>query len=112
MIANENRDCVYRRLSVFIKRYEVAKKLYCSYDEDGKSRGSYTSLEPYLYLSLACLVYFCKFGNLKMLNCALKLGDVISSCRHKIEDMKLLKMCFELELSSVHKVMEKAAVKI
>ena len=112
MITNEKQNSVYAGLSRFIKRYEVTKKVYAYYDENGKAYGSYDALKPYLYLSLACLVYFSKYKNLKMLNCALKLGDVFSSRSYKIKNKKLLRLCFQLEINSVDTVMEKAGIKI
>lgn len=69
-------------LDRFIKRYEITKRLHTQYDSNHRPMTERTtSYEAYPLLALVALVHHHRTGNLKYLNGALKLCDVISSHR-------------------------------
>lgn len=73
-------------LDRYVKRFEVSKRLYVSYD--GTMSAVDNQLAPaaaYPMLALACLVNYNRTSNLKHLNTALKLCDLLSSRTEALE---------------------------
>lgn len=65
-----------------MKSFEVSKKVFAEYRAGfrvSEAAGKFDAVEHYASLSLACLLFFGKSGNLKFLNVALKLNDFICS---------------------------------
>ncbi len=103
-------ESAYKVLSGFIKKFEVTKKLCATYNTEFKGSGDHTNTELYLWLSLNCLVFYSRSDNLKMLNCALKLSDLLSSCKTQVADQKLLTLNFSLEMLLVQRLMQNSGV--
>ena len=71
---------VYYWLSKLLSRFEVKKKLYSFYSNKMKPLcDNYADLSNYVLLSYNLLLYYEKSKNLKMLNGALKLNDLLCS---------------------------------
>lgn len=95
----------YQWLSFFIRKFEVTKKIWNSYTVSFKpaTSSSYNILLNYATLALNLLTYFEKFSNYKMINCAFKLNDLLTS---KINDLKtfqeifisLISLCLEMKI--------------
>jgi len=110
ILNEEKTEIAYTSLSKIIKIYEVTKKLYPHYDMDWKGQENFQNIDSYVWLHLACITYYSKFKNLKMLNCALKLGDVISSRFQKIEQRLWPETCFLLEVKMVENMINISGV--
>jgi hypothetical protein len=110
ILNEEKTEIVYSSLSKIIKKYEVTKKLYSHYDKDWKGQENFQNIDTYVWLHLVCITYYSKFKNLKMLNCALKLGDFISSRFQQIEHRLWPETCFLLEVKMVEYMIKKSGV--
>ena len=90
-------------LSRYIKKYEVTKKLWSEYSPDWKKASDrYDDPSQYLLLSLACMLRFQDTKNLKMLNTALKLNDLLCSLEIEDEfDQGALTLCLNLEKETI-----------
>jgi len=73
-------------LNEFIKKFEVKKILYSSYDKNFKESSSlYSNLRNYILLSTLCMLAYKKNKNLKYLNTSLKLNDTVCSQINKLK---------------------------
>ncbi|TGN08006.1 hypothetical protein [Leptospira ilyithenensis] len=67
-------------LSSYIRKFEVTKKLYQNYDLGFKAPiGQFDVATNYIFLSIAANLFFKLYRNFKMLNVALKVGDLVVS---------------------------------
>ena len=86
-----NRDGYLFWLNRFLKRFEVSKKLYSAYQPSMKfASNNYHSYLNYALLSLVSLCDYEWAGNLKMLNTALKLNDLLCSQKNELKEPELL----------------------
>ena len=101
-------------LDRYIKKYEVTKKLWNEYSADWKKASDrYDSPSQYLTLSLSCLLRFRDTKNLKMLNTALKLNDLL--CSLELEDefeQEALALCLDLEKELVSELYSSLNIEI
>jgi len=92
-------------LNEFIKKFEVKKRLYSSYDRNFKESSSlYSNLRNYLLLSTLCLLAYKKNKNLKYLNTSLKLNDTACSQINKLKtnlEKSLFYHILKIELQNV-----------
>ena len=92
-------------LNGFIKKFEVKKRLYSSYDSNFKENSSlYTNLRNYIILSTLCLMKYEKNKNLRYLNTSLKLSDTVCSQINEIKsnlDKSLFYYILKTELQNV-----------
>ena len=73
-------------LEKIIKKFEVKKRLFSSYDSNlNENSENYINLRNYILLSAVCLMIYKKSKNLRYLNTSLKLNDTISSQIKTIE---------------------------
>ncbi len=102
-------------LDLFVKKFEINKKIFIVYDLQFKEKSQdYTLLVNYALLSLACMLAYKKTRNLKYLNVGLKINDTLCSQIKKIKDgyeIFLLKKSLERELDFVFKLCEKKGIK-
>jgi len=93
-------------LNKFIKKFEVKKRLYSSYDRNFKENSSlYSNLRNYLLLSTLCLLAYKKNKNLKYLNTSLKLNDTACSQINKLKnnlEKSLFYHILKIELQNVN----------
>ena len=96
---------LYQWLSRFLQRFEVTKKLYATYTVEFKrSTSDYQILTNYSLLALNLVLYYERTHNLKMLNGALKLNDLLCSARTELdlpEDLFLTIAVLRREAASV-----------
>lgn len=113
-LSGEEDPSIYKALSAYLGRYEVTKKLYSSYDEKMKPETEdFQGIGPYVMLAVACGAYYLKNGNLKFLNCLLKLSDVIISSQTRFDDdtMHLIsKYAVATELVAVRELSQRSEV--
>ena len=102
----------YKILSRFIQKYEVTKKIYDKYDSRMKGEGSFHKIEPYVWFHMACLNYYLTFGNLKMLNCGLKIGDLISSVVDESKAIHIVRISQALEIRAIQKLVKKHGLSV
>ncbi len=92
-------------LDLMIKKFEIKKKLFGSYDSEFKENvKEFSNLKNYIFLSLICLLKFEKTHNLKFLNVSLKLNDLISSQITKlfsVEEVMLYSFIIKKEIELV-----------
>ncbi len=105
------------RLMEFVRRFEVTRKLHDRYGhelrpEPGAESGD---LRLYAWLSVCCGLAYRSFGKIQLLNCQLKLNDLLSSCRARFtagegELPRLCAIAVALEEEAVRGVMKEAGV--
>jgi len=111
-------DAVYELLSIFVKKFEVSKRLSSCYGVDCKRMDKEeNTFDPsiYVYLSLSALLFYEKTQNLKFLNAALKLNDTICSMEKTIKrsDLRcLFNQCLRLETGSVERILHNKGIQI
>lgn len=92
-------------IDVFVRKFEINKKIFLSYDKDFKEiSNNYSNLQNYLLLSVICLLQYTKTKNLKFINASLKLNDVICSRIQIIKDefdISLFKIILNMELTCI-----------
>lgn len=76
-------------LSFFIQRFEVRRKLFDKYKFPFKPAGDAAPPIAYSLLALSCAVHFETTHNLKMLNTALKLNDLLCSISDSLHIVEL-----------------------
>jgi len=75
LIIKDNR--VSSKLDFYIKKFEINKLIFNKYDEKGFGLGLHDNVLNYTVLSKACLEAYKLDKNLKYLNTALKLNDIL-----------------------------------
>ena len=97
-------------LSKLVKSFEIKKKIFTEYDFNKNTFSiDYKNLRNYILFSLLCGKEFKNSRNLKYLNTALKLNDIISSKVIQISENSNLLLAFyaiSLELSSINTIKE------
>lgn len=94
-------------MDLFIKKYEVFRRIYPTYidlnpPDKIKRLGDYTRATNYLLLSLCCLTIYKLTNNLKYINTALKINDLlccISEVFSKQKDYLIFIANLKIELS-------------
>lgn len=102
---------------IFIHKFEVSKILHRAYDESMKPirEKGYAGLEAYIYLCYAAVECFDMDKNMKYLNAALKLNDLICSCENFIkgdEMRRLAAHCIERETGNIKTKLEAEGITI
>ena len=101
-------DILYRWLSRFLSRFEVTKKLYTVYTSRMRPASQeFRVLTTYALLSLCLILYYDDTENLKMVNGALKLNDVLCSNASRLdqtEDLLLTFISLRMEVGSVRQL--------
>ena len=101
-------------LSVFVGKFESKKRLFAQYGADLRKRGSdHRSPSQYMALSFALLCYHRSHGDLKFLNAALKIHDLVCSVLDEVrapDDRTLLHVGLRLELKAFEKLAEEKGV--
>ena len=96
---------LYQWLSRFLQGFEVTKKLYATYTVEFKRATSdYHVLTNYSLLALNLVLYYERTQNLKMLNGALKLNDLLCSAEvglESAEDLLLAIAALRREIACV-----------
>lgn len=92
-------------LNIFLKKFEVRKKIFDSYDESFvENVSNYKNMINYILLSNICTVEYELTKNLKFLNVILKLNDLICSEIENINEnieLNLALYCLQKELTFV-----------
>jgi len=73
-------------LDLYVKRFEVSKRLYNEYDENWKptKNSSYLDIDLYIVLAEICSYAYKLTGCTKYLSCLLKLDDTLLSLKEKM----------------------------
>ena len=107
-------DRVYRILSMFIKKYEIFKRIFDRYNGSLEKIGSnYKNISNYIYLALNIALYYAKRENLKFLNAQLKINDAVCSVVSEVKDINdLILFCIsvDLEVGFIKSLMQKKGV--
>ena len=106
---------VYKWLSIYIKKYEISKKIFSKYDHNMKRIGkNYKDLDNYVLLSIN-IALFCKnLHNLKFTNTLLKINDMLCSMREEITQklIPLFYLSIKIELEEIEKLFNKKGLEI
>lgn len=101
-------------LNIFIKKFEVKKKIFDSYDEHfTENISDYKKMINYILLSNICSTEYENNKNLKFLNVILKLNDLICSEIENINndlELNLAIHCLEKELTFVLELKRKLII--
>lgn len=93
-------------LDIFLKKFEVKKKLFTRYDKQYKEiTDDYFDLRNYILLSANFVVAYQQTMNLKYLNTSLKLNDLVISNIEKVLDKcyrELFFMILQLEVDCIN----------
>jgi hypothetical protein len=74
-------------IDVFLKKYEIKKKLMSKYDTNFFEKNQdYKNLKNYLLLTLLCIIRYKETKNLRFLNTILKINDMSISQISKIHN--------------------------
>lgn len=99
-----------KELDFYNKTFEIRKRLYTKYDNEGKPRlgSDYRDYDAYIIFAQCLVLGYKQTGSLKYLSCLLKLIDtLISEKEHlNISQLSELKKCIELE-GKFYKVLKK-----
>ena len=95
------------------KKFEILKRVYKKYDERGKPlTEDYFYLKNYIQLSAKCCLVYQESMNLKFLNTALKINDLLLSMHKQIPDKsrQLFGAVLKMELDSIQNICDKKGV--
>lgn len=110
----ENLKDFYKILSIFIKKYEVFKRIFSQYSSQFKKKSEdYASLSPYILITLCSLYYHHHIPNLKFLNVSLKINDALCSVIDEIphgEDCLFFNVALIMEIDAIEKLADKKGV--
>ena len=110
-IIKNNKDTkINAKFEMYLKKFEINKRLYDKYDDNEKNSTLYDIIENYILLSVISILKFKKTENLKFLNTALKLNDTIcSEFKNMVKEdyNKLFKFSLESEMSIITRFMKK-----
>lgn len=86
---NQKHNFNYYILDIFVKKFEVKKKIFEEYDKKYlQSSEKYQHLMNYILLSGICLIAYEKRKNLKYLNTSLKLNDLLTNQIHTAKNLE------------------------
>ena len=109
---------LYKWLSIYTTKYEVFKRLLPAYDHNFKMlKSGHNKSHPnvYVYFSLATLLFYNKTSNLKFLNVALKLCDLLCSIEDTIKEPylgMLYEYCLKKEEEFVTEILSNKKVSL
>jgi len=110
------KEDIDRWLNKFVRQFEMQKKIYEIYSHAMNPKSNdYHIFTNYALLSLNAILHYEHSHNLKMLNTAVKLNDILSSNRinlHKPEDLFFTLLAMRNEVFCVKKIAEGNGVKI
>ena len=110
IIKNDKDTKINAKFEMYLKKFEINKRLYDKYDDNEKNSTRYDIIENYILLSVISILKFKKTENLRFLNTALKLNDTIcSEFRNMIKEdyNKLFKFSLESEMRIITRFMKK-----
>jgi len=106
---NENEKIINQ----FIKKFEISKKIYSSYDDTWKKNSSnFSNISNYIMLTTICVLKYKSDYNLKLINVVLKLNDLICSQIKNITtelDLELCRYNIENELKFIKQIQENSS---
>jgi len=116
LFTNENIDSYYW-LSIFVRKFEVTKKIRSFYTQELKKakNTNYQSLINYALLGTNLLIYFEKTKNYKMLNCALKLNDLLTSKINELKqfpDLLITLLSLQMERKIINELLREKSIKL
>ncbi len=101
-------------LNQFIKKFEISKKIFSSYDKTWKQNSTeFKNISNYILLTTICILKYQSDNNLKLINIVLKLNDLICSQIKNITtklDLELCRFNIEKELKFVKQIQEKLSL--
>lgn len=110
-ISNE----VYKWLSIFIRKYEVSKKIFSQYSNNmEKIRENYKEIDNYVLLSLNLALFYQTSSNLKFINAALKINDMLCGMKDciKPETLPLFCLSLKIELDEIKNLFKEKGLKL
>ena len=115
-ISNNFDSLMISKLDFLLKKFEIKKRIYESYDNKGQEiSNNFDYLQNYALLSILCLLQFHQINDLRYLNAALKINDTICSQKEKIisdDDKLLTRISLELEMKEISKLLESRGIRI
>ena len=101
-------------IDVFLKKYEIKKKLMSKYDTNFFEKNQdYKNLRNYLLLGLLCVIRYEETRNLKFLNTILKINDMLITQKiYNDADLCIFKHNLEYEIKFVKELCELKGLEI
>jgi len=101
-------------INIFIKKFEVKKRIFSSYNKLFiETSSNYQEIINYILLSTICIIKYEKTKNLKFLNTVLKLNDLLCSEIENIEkneELNLVLYCLKEELNFILKIEKRLSI--
>ena len=102
-------------LNLFLKKFEVTKKIYKNYNVNfGKGNGENDIVQLYLLFALSLTLFFCETKEIKYINTLLKVSDLLCSLDEKslnqdtsLNDFSLVLLVELLSIKSLSNNIEK-----
>ncbi|MEK6875975.1 MAG: hypothetical protein AABX63_01070 [Nanoarchaeota archaeon] len=110
-ISNE----VYKRLSIFIRKYEVSKKIFSQYSNNLEKIGeNYREIDNYVLLSLNLALFYRSSKNLKFINIVLKINDMLCGMKDNIKAdvLPLFYLSLKIELDEIKNLFKEKGLKL
>ena len=106
---------VYKRLSIFIRKYEVSKKIFSQYNNNMEKIGeNYKEIDNYALLSLNLALFYQSSKNLKFMNALLKINDMLCGMKKDIKNdvLPLFYLSLKIELDEIKNMFEKKGLEL
>ena len=104
---------VISTVSIFLKKFEITKKISSRYDKNFKGiNNDFSNIQNYIVFAIICNILYEKTSDLKFLNVVLKLNDLICSQIKKLSksEQSLSKISIEYELNNIKKLSKEKGV--
>jgi len=112
---NEIQKEIYNLLIIYLKKYEITKKIFSKYDLNMKKIGeNYKDLDNYVLLSINLAIFYKNSQNLKFMNTLLKINDMLCAMREEITQklIPLFYLSIKIELEEIGKLFNKKGMEI
>ena len=106
---------VYKRLSIFIRKYEASKKIFSQYRNNMEKIGeNYKEIDNYALLSLNLALFYRNSSNLKFINTVLKINDMLCGMINciKPETLPLFYLSLKIELDEIRNLFKEKGLKL
>ena len=107
-IAKRNYKYARETLDLYVKRFEVTKRIYTEYNEFWKAtnNATYEQLDLYILLSECCMDFYIVSDCTKYLSCSLKVNDTLLSMANRLtcSETKRLIIILKRELAACDEI--------
>ena len=106
---------VYKRLSIFIRKYEVSKKIFSQYSDNMEKIGeNYKGIDNYVLLALNIALFYQSSKNLKFMNALFKINDMLCGMKDgiKTDVIPLFYLSLKIEMDETKNLFEEKGLEL